>query len=172
MILLDPEDHARNHPQGAVALGALVVAGGQAAELLAAVDQPLHSIAQPVERTVEPAPAALGGLARDGDPDPAPAARAADGPAAVALVAGDPPGAHAGSAPAGAPHRPRCQQPLEHRRLVRLARREHDGQGLAPARGPEVDLGRKAALAAAKGLGRRVPPLAPAACWCARTTVL
>src|SRR5215212_10709388 len=171
MIVFDPEHCHRNHPEGAVALGALVVAGGQAAELLAAGDQVLHPVAPPVEPPLEGAAPALVGLARDGEPDPAAAARLADGPAAVALVAGHALGAHARPPPTGTPHRALGQQLREHRRLVRLAGREHQGHRLAAALGAEMDLGGEPTLAAAERLLRRVPPFAPAACWCARITV-
>src|SRR5436190_19237991 len=131
MGMLDPEDNARNHPEGAVALAALVIAGGQAAELLAAGDQVLDAMAQPVERPIEGAGPALVGLARDGDPGPSTTTRLANGAAAVAFVAGHAPGALAGSPAAGAPDRAPGQQPVEHRRLVRLARGQHQGQRLA-----------------------------------------
>ncbi len=53
----DPENSHRNRPEGLVAGRALVVAGGEAAELLAAVEQALHPVAQPVSGAVErPAP--------------------------------------------------------------------------------------------------------------------
>src|SRR5215208_1291144 len=141
MSMMDPEHNERNHPEGAVAFGALVVAGGQGAELLAAADQVLHAVAPPVERPIKRAAAALGSLARDGDPDAAPAARLADGPTAVAFVAGHPLGAHARPPAAGPPHRALRQQLWEHRRLVRLAGREHQGHRLAAALGAEMDLG-------------------------------
>src|SRR5215210_8923145 len=168
MNMLDPEHSERNQPQGAVALGALVVARGQAAVLLAAGDQVLHAVAQPVACPIEGAALALVDLARDGDPDPAAAARVADGPTAVALVAGHALGAYPRPPAARPPHRALGQQPREYRRLVRLAGREHHRHRLAAALGAEMDLGGEAALAATKRLGRRVPPFAPAACWCAR----
>src|SRR5918999_1409300 len=171
MNLFDPEDNERNHPQGAVALAALVVAGGQAAELLAAGDQVLHAVAQAVARPIEGAAAALVGLARDGDPDPAAAARVADGPTAVALVADHAYGAHPWPPAARTPHRALGQQLREHRRLVRLAGREHQGHRLAAPLGAQVDFGRETALAAPECFRRGVPPFAPAACWCARMTV-
>src|SRR5690349_7242096 len=52
MGISDPEDYHRNRPEGAVALGALVVARGQRPELLAAGDQPLDPVAQAVRRAV------------------------------------------------------------------------------------------------------------------------
>src|SRR5215212_3709916 len=110
MIMFDPEHCHRNYPEGAVALGALVVAGGQAAELLAATNQVLHAVAPPVVRPIEGAAPVLVGLARDGDPNAAAAARLADGPTAVALVAGHALGAHAWPPPAGPPHRALGQQ--------------------------------------------------------------
>src|SRR5687767_14860098 len=171
MIILDPEENERDHPQGAIAFAALVVAGGQAAELLAAGDQVLHAVAPSIERPIEGAAPSLVGLARDGDPDPAAAAPVADALTAVALVARHALGTHPRPAAAGTPHRALGQQPREHRRLVRLAGREHQRQRLAAALGPEMDLGGEAALATAERLGRRVPPFAPAACWCARITV-
>src|SRR4051794_15413853 len=171
MIVFDPEHCHRNHPQGAVALGALVVAGGQGAELLAAADPVLHAVAPPVEFPIKRAAAALVGLARDGDPDAATAARLADGPTAVALIAGHALGPHARPPGAGPPHRALGQQLGEHRRLVRLAGCEHHGHRLAAALGAEMDLRGEAALAAAERLLRGVPPFAPAACWCARITV-
>src|SRR3954469_24709861 len=168
MSMFDPEHCHRNHPEGAVALGALVVAGGQGAELLAATNQVLHPVAQPVARSIEGAAPALVGLARDGDPDAAAAAHLADGPTAVALVAGYALGAHARPPAAGPPHRALGQQLREHRRLVGLAGREPHGHRLPAALGAEMDLGGEAALAAAERLLRGVPPFAPAACWCAR----
>src|SRR5215218_9513276 len=125
MGISDPEDNHRNHPEGAVALGALVVARGQGAELLAAGDQPLDPVAQPVRRAVEAASPALGPQPRDGVADAAPAAVGAPCAPGVAAVAH-----HA-----------------------------------------EMDLGGEAALAAPQRLRFRVPPFAPAACWCARITV-
>src|SRR3954470_2001212 len=171
MIMFDPEHCHRNHPEGAVALGALIVAGGQGAELLAAADQVLHAVAPPVELPIKRAAAALVGLARDGRPDAAAAARLANGPTAVALVAGHAPGSHPGPPPTGTPHRALGQQLGEHRCLVRRAGCEHHGHRLAAALGAEMDLGGEAPLAAPERLLRGVPPFAPAACWCARITV-
>src|ERR671938_329025 len=93
MGISDPEDNHRNHPEGAVALGALVVAGGQTAELLAAGDQPLHPVAQPVRRAVEAAAPALGPQPGDGVADAAPPAVGAPCAPGVAPVAHYAPGA-------------------------------------------------------------------------------
>src|SRR5918997_1365089 len=66
MSMLDPEHSHRNQPEGTVAGGALVVAGGEGAELLAAVDRALDAVAQPVHGAVERPGAALGALTGDG----------------------------------------------------------------------------------------------------------
>src|ERR687883_52612 len=121
MGLSDPEDNHRNHPEGPVALGALVVAGGQAAELLAAGDQPLHPVAQAVRRTVEAAAPALGPQPGDG-------------------VAGGPP-------PAGAAHRALLQRLLAGGGLVALPGRQHQRYRLAAALHAEMDLRAEPALA-------------------------
>src|SRR3954453_12255930 len=84
-----------------VALAALLVAGGETALLLAAVDQPLHPFTEPVHRPVKgPAPL-LGTAAWDRVPNPAPAAVRAPGATAKALIPHGAAGAHAG--PPGAP---------------------------------------------------------------------
>src|SRR5262245_31394805 len=170
-LRLKPQDRGGDHPEGAVAVAALVVPRGQAAKLLAAVDQPLHPIAQPVGGAVERAPAAFPALVRNGVPD-APSAAVRPIPSAgVPFVADHPVGPQARAAPAGPSHRALLQQLLEDGGFVLLARGQHQGQQLAAALGAEMDLGREAALGAAERFGRGVPPFAPAACWCARTTV-
>src|SRR5919199_239868 len=106
----DPEHNHRNQPEGAVAGGALVVAGGQGAELLAAVDQPLDPVAQPVHGAVEAAAAALRPQPGDGVADAAPSAVGAPRPPGVAPVAYHPTRAQTRPAAAGAPHRALLQQ--------------------------------------------------------------
>src|SRR5213076_1338602 len=73
--------------------------------------------------------------------------------------------------PPGPFDRPLVQEGLEHGGLVLLPRGQHQRHRLATALGAEVDLGAEPAAAAAERFGRRVPPFAPAACWCARMTV-
>src|SRR5215211_3726047 len=141
MGIPDPEDYHRNHPEGAVALGALVVARGQGAELLAAGDQPLDPVAQPVRRAVEAASPALGPQPRDGVADAAPAAVGAPCAPGVAAVAHHAPGAQPRPAAAGAAHRALLQQLLEGGGLVALPRRQHQRHWLATALGAEMDLG-------------------------------
>src|SRR5918912_266652 len=171
MTMLDPDHNERNQPQGAVAGRPFVVAGGQAAVLLAAVDQPLHAVPQPVDRPVEGPRAAFVAPPRNGVPKAPPATVRAARAAGVALVAHDPLGPDAGPPAARTPHRARLQQWRESGRLMPLPRREHQRHRFATALDAQVDLGREAALAAPEGFRRRGPPFAPAACWCARITV-
>ena len=165
--LLEPEDSADNDPEGAVAVGQLLVAGGQAAILFAAGDQPLNDIPLSVGRPVEGASAVLVGLVGDGVADTAAAAGLPDLPAAVALVADDALWTAAGPAASRSLDRHPVQQLVEHRRLVRLARRERHRQRLARALRAQVNLGTAAAPAAAERL-LFGPPFPLAACWCAR----
>ena len=92
--------------------------------------------------------------------------------AGVPLVGHQAIGATAGSAASEATAGAVVEQRLQHGGLVLLPRREQDGQRLAAALGLEVHLGREAALAAPQCRGRWSPPFAPAACWCARITLL
>lgn len=149
----------------------LLVAGGDGPVLLEPVDQPFDDVALAVGRAVEAdAAARLGAEAGDDRADPAAPQVGADRPAGVALVADDPLGAEAGAAAARPPDGPALQQRGDLGRLVPLPRRQDDADGLAGALGPEVDLGREAAAAAAEGLVA-APFFAPAALWCARTVV-
>src|SRR5919202_3119842 len=165
MSISDPEDYHRNHPEGAVALGALVVAGGQAAALLAAGDQPLDPVAQPVRRTVEAAATALRPQPGDGVAEAAPPAVGAPCAPGVAPVAHYAPGAPPRPAPAGAADRALLQQLLAGGGLVALPRRQHQRQRRAAALRAEMDLGGEAALTGPEGLRLRASTLAPAPCW-------
>src|SRR5437764_6929032 len=171
MGISDPEDRHRNHPEGAVALGALVVAGGQAPDLLAAVAQPLDPVAQAVRGAVKGAGRALRPQQRAGVADAAPPAVGAQRAPGVAPVAHQPTRALPRPTPAGAADRALLQQLLEGGGLAALPGRQHQRHRLAAALGAEMDLRGEAALAAPERLRFRVPPFAPAACWCARITV-
>jgi hypothetical protein len=170
MWKLKPENNCRNHPQGAVALGQLLVPGRQASVLLEPVEEPLHPVAVPIHLSVErPAPPLIA-QPWNGVPD-APAS--AEGPvtsARIPLVTRHPVGPYSRPATPTPLHLPLAQQLFKDRGLVPLAGGNHDGQRLAAALGSEVHLGAQAAPAASQGLGCRVPPFAPAACWWARTT--
>ncbi len=87
-LRLQPEQDHAQHDHGEVIDAALLVAGGDAAELLEAVDQTLDPVALPVGFAVEAGLPALVALAGDHRPDVSPAQAAAGGRAAVALVAG------------------------------------------------------------------------------------
>src|SRR3954468_18538048 len=137
---------------GEVVGRALLVAGGDAAELLQAVDQALDEIATPVRSTVEVRLPALVALARDHRPDVTPAQAEPCGRAAVALVARRPLRPQTGSASTGATDRALVQQRLKRNLLVSLATGEHRRDRSAVALGPQVQLGREAALAAAQRL--------------------
>src|SRR5262245_1011949 len=120
----EPKDSARKHPEGAVALGALVVAGGKTATLLAAANQALDAVALAVHRPVEAPAAALVVPAGDGVADAsAPAVRPMR-PAGVAFVAHDAHGTQPRPPATGTPHRPLLQQPGEDGCFVPLPRRQ------------------------------------------------
>ena len=170
-LLGQPKDRGRDHPEGAVAVAALVVAGGQAAKLLAAIDQTFHPMAQAVGGAVERPPPRFSPLVRDRVADTPPPAVRPIAPPGVPFVPDHAVGPHPRPPAARPLDRALLEQLLEDGDFVLLAGREQQRQQLAPALRAEMDLRREAALAAAERLGRGVPPFAPAACWCARTMV-
>src|SRR4051794_33656060 len=108
--MMDPEHSERNKPEGAVALGALVVAGRQAAVLLAAIDQPLDPVALPVHGAVEGPAAPLVAQAGESVTNAPPPTVAAPSPPGIRLVADHPLGAYARPAAAPAAHGALLQQ--------------------------------------------------------------
>src|SRR3954462_12564941 len=137
---------------GEVVGRALLVARGNAAELLEPVDQALDEIAASVGSAVEVRLPALVALAWDHRPN-VPAPQMAAGLwAIVTLVASRASRPQTGPAPAGATDRPLIQQRLERDLLVPLAAGQHRRDRSAVACGPEVQLDREAALAAAQRL--------------------
>src|SRR4051812_21925739 len=96
---LKPQYKHANVDHAEVVGRALLVARGDAAELLQAVDQALNEIAATVCITVEVGLPALVALARDHRPDVSPAQAATCGRAAVALVASRASWPQTGSAP-------------------------------------------------------------------------
>ncbi len=149
----------------------LFVARRETPPLLEPVDQPLYPVAFTVDCPVEGSCAPLVALARDGDADAAPSQIGPDLPTAVALVTDNPVGSQSWTPTATSCNCPLLHQPLKHRRLVTLARRQHKGDRLSVSLAAEVDFGAESPLAAAKCLGFWVPFFAPAACWWARMTV-
>src|ERR687895_856063 len=85
----DPTDG--DQPHGPVVDGAFLIAGGQAPELLAAIDQSLDTVARAVHGTIKRAASALVALTGDGDAHAPLAQIAADALGAVALIAAHPP---------------------------------------------------------------------------------
>src|SRR3712207_1455929 len=97
---LQPQQKHVDVDHGEVVVGALLVARGDAAELLEAVDQALHPVAPPISGAVEMGLAPRVALARDHRPDVTAAQAAPRGRAAVALVAGRTPRPQPGPGPA------------------------------------------------------------------------
>src|SRR3954469_11916493 len=156
----EPEAGSSQLDEGEIACGGLVVAGGDGAELLQLVVQPLDPIPQAVELAVERQRRRAGRVGRDHRQD-----------AAEQQVLPDPVGIVAHVADQAA--RARCHvldQGLKCTALVRLSGREDDGEWQPIRVAAQVQLGREAAAGAAQRLSV-LPPLAPAACWWARTTV-
>src|SRR3954453_17719060 len=156
----EPEAGSSQLDEGEIACGGLVVAGGDGAELLQLVIQPLDPIPQAVELAVERQRRRAGRVGRDHRQD-----------AAEQQVLPDPVGIVAHVADQAA--RARCHvldQGLKCTALVRLPGREDDGEWQPIRVAAQVQLGREAAAGAAQRLSV-LPPLAPAACWWARTTV-
>src|SRR5215211_3898730 len=105
---------------------------------------------------------------RDDRPDRPLAQVASGGAAAVALVPGDAVGPEAGPPATGALDGARFQERRQRQLLVALAAGQGEDERPAAPLGADVDLGREAAPTPAERLGGR-SPLAPAACWWART---
>ncbi len=152
---------------GEVVLGTLFVASGDAAELLEAVEEPLHPVARPVSLPVEASSATLIALGGNHRPDVASAQVLARGLPGEGLVSGYAPRSQTRTA---APPRDRAtiEEGWKSRAVVALATGQLKGDGLAGTLGSDVDLGREPAPAPAERLARD-PPFssirrAPAAC--------
>ncbi len=148
-------------------MGALLVTRGDAAELLEAVEQPLHLVARPVGLAVKAGPAALLSGCGDHRPDAPPPQVSPRGPARIGLVARYTPGPQAGAAPLAA-DRAGIEQGGKGRAVVALAPAQGEGDRPAMALGSDVDLGREPTPRAAEGFALD-PPFsptrrAPAAC--------
>jgi len=146
-----------NH--GEVVGCALLVARSNAPELFEPVDQAFDEIAAPICSTVEVRLPTLVALARDHRPDVTPTQAAARGWAAVAFVAGCAARPQTGPAPAGSTDRSLVQQRFQRNLLMSLTAGQHCRDRPAITLGPQVQLGREAALAAAQRLpGLRLTP--------------
>ena len=138
---------------------ALFLARSNAPELFEPVDQTLDEVAATVGGAVEVWLPTLVALARDHRPEMTSAQAAPCGRATVAFVAGHTPRPQTGSAPTGTSDRALVQQRLERNLLMPLTASQHCRDRPAMALGPQVQLGREAALAAAQRLpGLRLTP--------------
>jgi hypothetical protein len=138
---------------------ALLVARSNAPELFEPVDQAFDEIAAPVRSAVEVGLPTLVALARDHRPDVTPAQAAARGWAAVALVPGCALRPQTGPALAGSTNRSLVQQRFQRNLLMPLTAGQHRRDRPAIAFGPQMQLGREAALAAPQCLpGLRLTP--------------
>jgi hypothetical protein len=144
--------------------GTLLIASGQAPELLTPIDKPLDTVTQAVEGSIERPLATFTLLARDGDPDAMLASVLSNLPAAVSFIAHYALRAVLGAAWPTALDGTALQELFENHRLMSLPRREYHGHQLAAPFGPQVDFGTEAAPATPEGFGLWVPFLAPAAC--------
>ncbi len=163
-----------------VGLGGFVVAGGDAAPLLQSVEAAFHDVAALVELFVEgrrapavaaaPEPVAdLVGPLGDGVADAALSQPGADGFGAVALVAQDVGGPHAGPSWADAGYPYRLHHCGELGAVVGVAARDGEGERAAEGVAGEMDFAGQAASGASEC---PAPPFrAPDACWWARTIV-
>jgi hypothetical protein len=156
-----PEACGGEMDEGEEALGRLVVARRHRPELLELVDQPFDPVPQPVQLAVERGGLLAHRVGRDHRQDAAHQQLLPDPVRVVAHVADQ--AARAGGEV--------LDQSREGAGLVRLAGREDQGERQAARVAAQVELGREPATGTAQRLVL-LPPLAPAACWCARTVVL
>src|SRR3712207_5565479 len=154
----EPEDDGGDGDDGEVVASGLLIARRHAAELLELADAAFDEMTFLVEVPVEGQAPGAGGIARDNRLG----AYRRDGVADVVGVIGGVGDDGFGGLP--------LQQPVRAGGVARLTGREDDAHRATEAAHGQVDLGGQAAAGAADGLGLS-PPLAPAACWCARTMV-
>src|SRR3954451_3414543 len=156
----EPEAGGGELDESEVARGRLVVAGGNGAELLELVVQPLDPGPQPVQLAVERQRLLAQGVGGDRRWDPA-----------QQQVLPDPVGAVAHVADQAARARGEVlDQGVEGAGLVRLPGREDDRLRQAVRVAAQVQFGREAPARAAQRLAV-LPPFAPSARWWARMTV-
>ena len=158
----DQDEAAGEGDQGCVALGRFVASEGDALESFELADRLLDAGAPFVERAWEEARSVLRVVAaRDDWADAAVAGGSAVALRVVAFVGDDRARPDVGTD---------IQQRLELATVARLAAGQMEGEGQAGEIRLDVDLGREPATRAAERL-LILPPLAPAAETCARTTV-
>src|SRR5215212_11306448 len=150
---LQPEQDTADVDHGEVIDRALFVACCYAPGLLEMIDQPLDPVSLAVGVSVEIRLSWLVGAGWDDRSDASLAQAAPRCWAAVALVARHLARAQTWTAAPVAANGALIEQVLQRDLLVALTTGEHDRDGLAAAFGPQVQLGRKPALAAPQRLG-------------------
>lgn len=157
------DDEQRECDEGAVVLGGLLAAQGNALETLELADGLLDAGACPVERLGEvPLRGSCSALLRDHGSDARPSRKLTVGVAVIALVADD---------RARRDIRTEIEKDREMAGIARLAAGEVEGERQTVEVRFQMDLGGEAAAAAPQRL-IVLPPLAPAAETCARAMVL
>jgi hypothetical protein len=144
--------------------GKLLVAGGDAAELLEAIDGSFHPIALAIGSPVEARVAWLVTAGGDHCTNTTLSQVGADGSIAEALVPSDTPRAEAWPTWARPLDLATLHQRRDKPRFVSLAATDDHDHGSATTLDPQVELGAEATPRAAERFVRRVPPFAPAAC--------
>lgn len=144
-----PQECGGDEPEGSIGVRPLVIASGDATELLEAVDHALDAVALPIALTVEGTRAALIHATGDGDADAMLARIAPNLAAAVAFVAHDAPRPQFRATSPDALDCALLHQGLEHRRFVLLPWGQGDDHRLAVSFAAQVHLGAETALAVA-----------------------
>ena len=129
--------------------GTLFIASGQAPELLTPIDEPLDTVTQAVESSIERPLATFILLAWDRDPDPMPARILSNLPAAVPFIAHDTMGSALGTAWPTPLDGTSLHELFEDHRLMSLPRCEDEGHQLAAPFSPQVNFGAETTPAAA-----------------------
>ena len=160
LIIAEPQAHRGELDHGEEVVGELVVAGGDASEVLELAKEALDLVALSVECLREAGPPLAVGLGRDVGDRALALDQVADGVAVVSLVA-----EHDGA---------RCEAVEQRQRgggVVRLPCRQAEPEREALPIDDRVDLGRETASGATETM-ISTPLFAVAACWCARMEVL
>jgi len=168
---LQPEHDGGEVKHGEVVSGALFVAGGDAPALFETTEQALDLVALGIGLPVDQGARVLALGLRDDAADAAPAQVVAHVSVAVAAVGHQPLWPLAWPAWSGPADPPAIQQMRQGLVVGRLAAGQVEDERPAVAIAADMDLGGEPAAAPAECFVL-LPPFAPAACWCARITVL
>jgi hypothetical protein len=129
--------------------GALLVAGGDAPELLEAVDGALNLVALTIDRLIKRAFATHVAFFGDSEADTSTAEQVTHRRATVPLVTDDAPWTQPWASPSGSFDGSCGEQQINELGFVALAGREHERQQASMAVCAQMDLGAEPALAAA-----------------------